>query len=68
MKVIQEYQVNKFITLKLEKGKWFPDALEEETSAPKRHRTQIYINGAPFLTCKYLLLVNPHLIEELRKC
>jgi Leucine-rich repeat (LRR) protein len=64
MKILQEFRVNKFITLKLEIGmvkRW--NDIQAEYIEKKGHLVQIYINGEKFRQCTYLLLVNPHLKE-----
>ncbi|MEJ2248423.1 MAG: leucine-rich repeat protein [Candidatus Lokiarchaeota archaeon] len=63
MKILQEFRVNKFISLKLEKGRWNEKG-EEDEYEEESYRIQIYVNDEPFRLCKYLLLINPHLKEH----
>jgi hypothetical protein len=67
MEIISEFQVNKFISLKLIRARWVKGRDTFSPSAPKSHRVRIYLNDEPFRTCAYLLLVNPHLKENQEK-
>ncbi|MEJ2249987.1 MAG: hypothetical protein P8Y70_14190 [Candidatus Lokiarchaeota archaeon] len=63
MKILKEFRVNDFITLKLEKG-WCSRGGGIFDEYKERYRVQIYVNNEPFRICTYLLLINPHLNEK----
>ncbi|MEJ2276394.1 MAG: hypothetical protein P8Y70_01400 [Candidatus Lokiarchaeota archaeon] len=63
MKVLREFHITNLLELKLEKGHWDEEG-DEDPYVKENIRVQIYINGNPFRTCKFLLIVNPHLEKK----